>query len=91
MNNITVEELEKKDMQEGVVIDIRSKADYLKGSFSKAIHIPIEKFEENMDTIPKEKNVYVLCHTGEKSQDIVEQLEEHGNAAYNIEGGYRSY
>lgn len=91
MNNITIEELEKADMQEGIVIDIRSAADYLKGSFSNAIHIPIEKFEENMDTIPKGKNVYVLCHTGEKSQDIVEQLEEHGYAAYNVEGGYRSY
>lgn len=91
MNNITIEELKKADMQEGVIVDIRSEADYIKGSILNAVSIPMDRFEENIEKLPKGKKVYVLCHTGDKSQNIVELLEEHGYMAYNIEGGYRSY
>ena len=35
--------------------------------------------------------MYVLCHTGEKSEAIVEQLEDAGYDAVNIVGGYRAF
>ena len=38
----------------------------------------------------KKARLYMLCHTGEQSRDVVELLTEAGYDAYNIEGGYRS-
>jgi tRNA(Ile)-lysidine synthase TilS/MesJ len=35
--------------------------------------------------------VYVLCHTGDNSREIVELLTQKGYDAANIEGGYRAY
>ncbi|MFA9466963.1 MAG: ATP-binding protein, partial [Velocimicrobium sp.] len=93
MNNnvIRVEELEKIENESIYILDIRSKEEHAKGSMEGAINIPMEIVEKELDSIPKEKEIYVLCHTGEKSMDIVELLEENGYRAYNIEGGYRSF
>ena len=35
--------------------------------------------------------VYVLSYSGEKSEDIVEELNKRGYASYNVEGGYKEY
>jgi tRNA(Ile)-lysidine synthase TilS/MesJ len=51
----------------------------------------MEDFESRKEEIPTDKPVYVLCHTGERSLDYVETLEEAGYDAANIEGGYRAF
>lgn len=38
-----------------------------------------------------EKEVYVLCHTGEQSMDVACELEEAGFSAVNVKGGYRAF
>lgn len=91
MNTITVQELEKRENDDIVIIDIRSANDFSKGSFKNAIHIPAEKLEESMNLIPKEKDIYLLCQTGDTSKNVVNKLSSQGLSAYNIEGGYRSY
>lgn len=35
--------------------------------------------------------VYVMCHTGEKSQEWVRRLTGDGFDAVNVEGGYRAW
>ena len=95
MKKVTVEELKKIEPQNYTLIDIRPEEDYKKGSMEHAINIPIndslEEFSEQIKNIERDKNVYVLCHTGEKSMDLVERLEEEGYDAWNVTGGYRSF
>lgn len=91
MNTITVEELEQLPDEGITVIDVRSENEYVRGSLEKAINIPAETIEEKMDLLTTGKQIYVLCHTGEKSKIVVEELLKHGIQAINIEGGYRSY
>lgn len=90
MYPITIEELEKLDKNKITVVDVRNHEDFIKGSFENAINMPINDFKDKIDTIEKDKPVYVLCYTGDRSLDIVEQLEEAGYEAANIIGGYRS-
>ena len=47
--------------------------------------------EANPSSVDREKMVYVLCHTGDRSRDCVEKLSDAGYEAVNIEGGYRAY
>ena len=91
MNPITIEELEQKNAEDVIIIDVRSKEDFSKGSMEHAINIPIAEFQERMDSIEKGKPVYVLCYTGDRSLEIVEMLEDAGYEAANIVGGYRSF
>lgn len=91
MKTIRVEELEKLDPSQITIIDVRPTEPYKSGTFPGAINIPLAQFEEQMGTIEKEKTVYVICHTGEKSQGCVEMLEKAGYDAVSVEGGYRAY
>lgn len=91
MNFITVNEMEHLDPTAITVIDIRKREDYKRNTIPYAINIPIEEFENGCPDFDKTKPVYVLCHTGERSQKIVEQLEEAGYNAFNINGGFRAF
>ena len=51
----------------------------------------MEQFDERKRELPKEKNVYLLCHTGERSQVYTEELKAEGYDAVNVSGGYRAY
>jgi tRNA(Ile)-lysidine synthase TilS/MesJ/rhodanese-related sulfurtransferase len=91
MKFVTINEIEAMDLATITMIDVRKEEDYRKNTIPGAINIPIAGFEEHIADIDRSKPVYVLCYTGEKSVAIVEQLEDAGYDAYNIEGGYRSF
>ena len=91
MNTIVVEELEKLDRAEIVIVDIRSEEEFKRGTIDGAINLPIEEIPARIDELEKEKTIYVLCHTGEKSKGITEELTKQGFTACNVEGGYRSF
>lgn len=91
MKTITIEELLQLDQDTITVLDVRPADAYTRGSVPGAVSIPLAEVEERMEELPKEKPVYVLCHTGEWSVDAVYELEAAGYDAANIEGGYRSF
>ena len=72
-------------------VDVRPADQYSRGTFPGAISIPMDEFDDKMETVGKEKTVYVLCHTGDRSQECVEKLTEAGYDAVNVDGGYRAY
>ena len=72
MNTISVEELEKIDSSKITIVDVRPADQYSRGSFPGAVNIPLDEFEERMESVDREKMVYVLCHTGDRSRDCVE-------------------
>ena len=86
MNTISVEELEKIDSSEITIVDVRPADQYSRGSFPGAVSIPLDEFDEKMESVDKDKTVYVLCHTGDRSQECVEKFTEAGYDAVNIEG-----
>ena len=63
MNTISVEELEKIDSSKITIVDVRPADQYSRGSFPGAVNIPLDEFEERMESVDREKMVYVLCHT----------------------------
>jgi len=94
----TIEEL-MNDSEPKLVLDIRKEEDYKKDTYPDAINMRFELFDEDKEAyIEKVKNlasgkkVYLLCYTGQRSDEISSELqEEHDIDAYSIEGGFRSY
>ena len=86
----TIEELEQ-DTREKQVIDIRDKADFEKETYPDAINIYWEELEEHMNEIRKDCPVYLLCYTGQKSEEISEELTEQGYEIYSVKNGYRAW
>lgn len=86
----TIEEMEQ-DAREKFIIDVRKEEDFQKETYPGAFHIYWETFAEHLQEIPRDKPVYMLCYTGQRSDEIAEDLQNQGYEAYSIEGGYRSY
>lgn len=86
----TIEELEQ-DTRNKMIIDIRSGEDYEKETYPGAVHIFWEEFEQNLSRVPKDRPVYLLCYTGQKSDELAEKLAEQGYEIYSIENGFHSY
>ena len=86
----TIEELQK-DEREKVIIDIRREADFLRETYPGAKHIYWEECEAHKDEVPKDCPVYLICYTGERSDELARELLEEGYEAYSVQGGYRAY
>lgn len=93
-----VENMERKTIQtliedagEKLVIDIRSEEDYKRETYPGAIHIFHEDFMDELDRVPKDRPIYLICYTGQKSDDIAEELSGQGYEIYSIDGGFHSY
>ena len=95
MKTITIEELEALKDAEKTIVDIRPQDQYMRGTFPGAVSLPAsrleEEYEEETARLDKMHPVYVMCHTGEKSQEWVRRLTGDGFDAVNVDGGYRAW
>lgn len=86
----TIDELQK-DARDKQVIDLRSEEDFEKETYPGALNIYWEELGERIDEVSIDIPVYLICYTGQKSDEIAQNLQEQGYEAYSVEGGYRAY
>lgn len=86
----TIEEYEA-DTRKKQIIDLRSREDYEKETYPGARNIFWEEFEAHILEFEKDIPLYLICYTGQKSDEIAEELQEQGYEAYSIDGGFRAY
>ena len=93
MKSITIESLERADKDKVLVVDIRPEDQYQRGTFPEAVNLPMAEFEDRKTELEpyKDKEIYLMCHTGERSLEYVQDLIADGYDAGNVTGGYRSY
>ena len=93
MKSITIESLEREDKDKVLVVDIRPEEQYQRGTFPGAVNLPMAEFEDRKTELEpyKDKEIYLMCHTGERSLEYVQDLIADGYDAGNVTGGYRSY
>ncbi|MEQ2548928.1 ATP-binding protein [Dorea sp. AM58-8] len=93
MKSITIESLERADKDKILVVDIRPEDQYQRGTFPGAVNLPMAEFEDRKTELElyKDKEIYLMCHTGERSLEYVQDLIADGYDAGNVTGGYRSY
>ncbi len=73
------------------LLDVRTKAEVARGRIDGFIHIPLDSLRENLDQLPKDKPVYVHCHSGLRSYIACRILAGNGYDCYNLAGGWRLY
>ena len=85
-----IEEIEQ-DKRDKQIIDLRSPEEYEKETYPGAVNLFWEELEEHKEEIAKDKPVYLICYTGQKSDEVAENLVEQGYEAYSIQNGFHSY
>ena len=73
------------------LLDTRTVMEFARGQISGFINIPLDSLRQNLDKIPKDKPVYVHCHSGLRSYIACRILSGHGYDCYNLAGGWRLY
>ncbi|WP_243356459.1 sulfurtransferase TusA family protein [Bacillus litorisediminis] len=81
------DELEKKlETDENIVVlDVRETAEYAFNHIPNAISIPLGELDNRLNELNKEKEIYVVCRTGNRSDFAAQKLSEHGfTKVYNV-------
>ena len=91
IKSISAEEFGALDQSKVTVLDLRESAEVLIHPIPGAVNIPFDKIYTNLDTIPKDKPVYVICRTGDWSEEVAEILQDREYEVYNVAGGFQAY
>jgi len=71
-----------------MLLDVRTPEEYAEGHIAGAKLIPIQVLAEHLKDVPKDKQVYVYCHSGGRSARASKLLAANGfSHIENIEGG----
>ena len=73
------------------LLDTRTVTEFERGNIDGFIKIPLDTLREHLDEIPKDKPVFVHCHSGLRSYIACRILSGYGYECYNLAGGWRLY
>ena len=88
----TITPLEIDKIKDDVfIVDVRGAAMHENGHIGNAINIPIDALRDNLDKLPKDRDIYVHCQVGLTSYNACCILRSYGYKVVNISGGYSMY
>ena len=67
-----------------VFVDVRTPEEYKSGHIPGAVNIPVSEIKERMNEVPKDKQVYVYCHSGKRAAKASAILAKAGFSVENI-------
>lgn len=84
------------DMQElaskgAYIVDVREEAEYILEYLPGSVNIPLSQIRGRLDEIPKDQEIYVYCHVGQRGYAATRILMQHGYHVKNLDGGLKSY
>lgn len=81
--------VEPKDVPQGAqIIDVREDFEYATQHAVGVTHIPMGELVDRVNEIDPDKDIYVICHSGQRSQQVAQYLERSlGWDVFNISGG----
>ena len=79
----------KKNLDSGKValIDVREPYELQICNIDQAIHIPMNNIPYSLDSLDKEKSYAIICHSGIRSQSVVNYLANLNFKVKNVIGG----
>ncbi|MBI5928011.1 MAG: rhodanese-like domain-containing protein [Chloroflexi bacterium] len=85
-NSLSVQEAEPR-LKEFVVLDVRQPSEFQVGHIASAKLIPLDKLNQRLAELPKDKAVLCVCRSGARSGAAARQLRAAGYEAINLKGG----
>jgi len=74
-----------------VVIDVREPFEYSSGHVPGAVPMAMHLVPLRADEIPADRDVYIICASGNRSWQVCHYLSEHGIKATNVTGGMMAW
>lgn len=75
-----------------VFIDVRTPEEYAEGHVAGAKLIPLKELEQRLAEVPKDRQVYIYCHSGKRSAAAADILVKAGfTNIENVKGGITAW
>jgi rhodanese-related sulfurtransferase len=91
---ISVEEVAVEELREALthagaplVLDVREPYEWRQVRMPGALHIPMNSVPDQLERLPKERPVVVICAHGNRSYGVAAWLMEQGYHAASLRGG----
>ncbi len=79
------------DPEKSVVLDVRRDSERRNGSIPGSVHIPLDQLRGRLAELPREKEIIVHCHTGQRSYFAARVLSQAGFNVRNLSGSWRTW
>lgn len=91
--HVTVSDLRRElDSDNVLALDVRESDEYHYEHISKTTSAPLSRLQHIMKTLPKDKDLYVLCQTGVRTAQAVDLLHANGfSRVHAVEGGLQAW
>lgn len=90
MKEINVNDIDK--ISDAFIIDVREDEEVFEtGTIKGSVHLPMMTVPNNLNKIPKDREIYILCRSGRRSYEVASYLNELGYNAINLKGGIIKY
>ena len=89
--NIQLHELEEVKNSGAVLVDVRTAAEFERGNIPGFVNFPLNNLRDSMSELPKNKEIILSCHSGQRSYIASRMLEQHGFKVKNLDGSYLLY
>ena len=87
VKTLAAKDFYKIDLKNSTLLDVREPSESVVRPVKGAIQVPFFELSKKVDSIPKDKPVYVFCTTGDRSEQVAEILADRDYDVYNVEGG----
>lgn len=91
MEIIHWDEIEKIDMKNNILLDVRTKYEYELGTIKNALNIDLNTLRQNLDKLDKNKEIIIFCQVGLRGYLAYKILKQNGFKVKNLTGGYKTY
>jgi rhodanese-related sulfurtransferase len=82
--------LEQGELKDSLIIDVRERMEWEYYHLDEAVLIPMNTIPANMDQLPRDRKLYIVCAHGVRSANVGYYLQEQGyekDKIINVEGG----
>jgi NADPH-dependent 2,4-dienoyl-CoA reductase/sulfur reductase-like enzyme/rhodanese-related sulfurtransferase len=74
------------------LLDVRDEAEVAKnGGIPRALNIPLNSLRSRLSELPKDKELIVYCHSGQRSYNACRILRQHGFRCRNLSGAFATW
>lgn len=70
-----------------IVVDVREPGEYVGGHVPGATLVPMGQVSLRLRELPRDRKIYVICASGNRSHSMTNYLMRAGYDAYSVSGG----
>jgi rhodanese-related sulfurtransferase len=88
---VTINQLAQAIPAGAYVIDVREAWEFESGHVPGARHVPLNSVPEQLNNLPKDQQIWIICQSGGRSMTAANYLEAQGFDVVSVAGGTGSW